>query len=90
MFRQKTFTDEPVPGQAGGAVSVPRLQALEQLSGAGEEQAGVTPVHGGGGGHVTQEIAACQPARVIEKSDVKTKVRQPWSAVTVPGELVPV
>ena len=90
LFRQKTLVAVLLLGQAGGAVSNPRLQAAKHSSGAGVAQAGVTPVQGGGGGQVPHEMAACQPGLVMEKSEVKRNVRQPLLAVSVPGEFVPV
>ena len=90
LLRQNTFTDESVSGQRSGGVSVSKLHAVEQSSGTGKAQVGVMFVQGGSGLQGVQVIDALHPAEVTEKSDVKTKVRQPCRAVIVPGEAVPV
>jgi hypothetical protein len=47
-------------------------------------------VHGAAFGHVVQLILAANPGAVMMASEVKTNVKQPLVAVTVPGVAVPV
>jgi len=89
LLRQNTLLAEPVKGQLGGGVRVPRWQASAQMSGGVDAHVGAVPVQGGGGGQGIQEMFAAHPASDMEKSESKMKVRQPLLAVTVPGETVP-
>lgn len=92
LFKQKVFVTVVVLGHAGGVESVPILHAPEQSLGAGEAQAGVVPLHGGGAPQAAHEMVALHPLAVTVPSDVNLKVRHPPAAVevTVPGDVEPV